>query len=130
MNTTAPKKAELAVVRADHHLAPASHLKSFQNIQVWLACELENKFTGKHVVLTNSLSHVKKKQKCLRKHIESYTLGSLRNWSSQEKLQARDRATCDGNLLTKRFTCTKHGRAMVNTSDTFSSVCKQLRQRC
>ncbi|EHH15919.1 hypothetical protein EGK_02090 [Macaca mulatta] len=29
---------------------PVPHLKSFQKIQVWLVCELEKKFRGKHVV--------------------------------------------------------------------------------
>ncbi|XP_037692891.1 40S ribosomal protein S7-like [Choloepus didactylus] len=78
LNITAVKETEVGGSRkAIIIFVPVPQLKSFQKIQVWLVCELEKKFSGKHTVFIaqrrilpkpTRKSHTQNKQKCPRSH--------------------------------------------------------------
>uniref|UniRef100_A0A2K5HZY4 40S ribosomal protein S7 n=1 Tax=Colobus angolensis palliatus TaxID=336983 RepID=A0A2K5HZY4_COLAP len=112
---------------------PIPQLKSFQKIQVRLVCELEKKFSGKHIVFITQRrilpkpirkSHTKNKQK----HPRSVLLTAVHDAILEdlifpsEIVGKRIHVKLDGSQLKK----IRLDKAQQNNAETFSGVSKKL----
>ncbi|KAB0377937.1 hypothetical protein FD755_009515 [Muntiacus reevesi] len=117
--------------------APVPQLKSFQKIQVWLVCELEKKFSRKHVVfLAQSRILPKPTRKSLmknkQKHPRSRTLTTVHDAILEdlvfpnEIVGKRIRKKLDGSLLIKAHLDEAQQNYVEHKVETFSGVYKKL----
>nr|XP_054534708.1 40S ribosomal protein S7-like [Pan troglodytes] len=138
LNITAAKETEDGGGRkAIIIFVPIPQLKSFQKIQVWLVCELEKKFRGKHVVFIAQRRILPKptQKSCTKnkqKHPRSRTLKAMHDPIPEdlvfpsEIVGKRIHVKLDGSRLIKAHLDKAQQNNVERNVETFSGVCMKL----